>query len=135
MSGFGTGSVDPFPVPEKNGLLVLEEQDEVLLADYTRHHSKQLDSVKCALEIAHEQFPDAYFHVAMTGPGRKVWQKRELPFMIFRALRCVGKNRYSAAFKSGMYQSGSGTFLFSCDCKADHRRTGAGTYDQTAGCI
>ena len=44
--------------------------------------------------------------------------------MTFRALRCVGKNRYSAAFKSGMYQSGSGTFLFSCDCKADHRRTG-----------
>ena len=59
MSGFGTGSVDPFPVPEKNGLLVLGEQDEVLLTDYTRHHSKQLDSVKCALEMAHEQFPDA----------------------------------------------------------------------------
>lgn len=71
MSGFGTGSVDPFPVPEKNGLLVLGEQDEVLLADYTRHHSKQLDSVKCALEMAHEQFPDAYFHVAMTGSGAK----------------------------------------------------------------
>ena len=44
MSGFGTGSVDPFPVPEKNGLLVFGEQDEVLLADYTRHHSKPLDN-------------------------------------------------------------------------------------------
>lgn len=54
MYGFCTGGVDPFPVPEKNGLLVLGEQDEVLLADYTRHHSKQLDSVKCALEMAHE---------------------------------------------------------------------------------
>ena len=52
-------------------MLVLGEQDEVLLADYTRHHSKQLDSVKCALEMAHEQFPDAYFHVAMTGSGAK----------------------------------------------------------------
>ncbi len=40
-------------------MLVFGEQDEVLLADYTRHHSKPLDSVKCALEMAHEQFPDA----------------------------------------------------------------------------
>ena len=54
MYGFCTGGVDPFGVRKINGMLVLGEQDEVLLADYTRHHSKQLDSVKCALEMAHE---------------------------------------------------------------------------------
>lgn len=96
MSGFGTGSVDPFPVPEKNGLLVLGEQDEVLLADYTRHHSKQLDSVKCALEIAHEQFPDAYFYVAMTGSGAKsLAEKGTTVYDISGAAVCRQKQIFS----------------------------------------
>ena len=52
-------------------IVVLGEHEELLLADYTRHHSKQLDSVKRALQMACEQFPDVYFHVAMTGSGAK----------------------------------------------------------------
>ena len=73
-----------------------EEQDEVLLADYTRHHSKQLDSVKCALEIAHEQFPDAYFHVAMTGSGAKsLAEKGTTVYDISGAAVCRQKQIFS----------------------------------------
>lgn len=77
-------------------MLVLGEQDEVLLADYTRHHSKQLDSVKCALEIAHEQFSDAYFHVAMTGSGAKCMaEKGTTVYDISGAAVCRQKQIFS----------------------------------------
>ena len=48
-----------------------EDGEELLLSDYTRHHSQQLASVERALKLAEKQFSDACFHVTMTGSGAK----------------------------------------------------------------
>ena len=47
------------------------EGRELLLSDYTRHHSMQLESVERALKLVEEKFPDTSFYVAITGSGAK----------------------------------------------------------------
>lgn len=44
---------------------------ELLLSDYSRHHSNQLKSVERALHLVKEAFPNEEFYVAMTGSGAK----------------------------------------------------------------
>ncbi len=52
-------------------IVVLGENDELLFSDYTRHHSRQLESVKRAVQMVDGQFQDTYFNVTMTGSGAK----------------------------------------------------------------
>ena len=47
------------------------EGRELLLSDYTRHHSMQLESVERALKLVEEKFPYTSFYVAITGSGAK----------------------------------------------------------------
>ena len=48
-----------------------ENSEELLLSDYTRHHSDQLKSVERALKLVKDQFRDEGFFVAITGSGAK----------------------------------------------------------------
>ena len=48
-----------------------EKTEELLLADYRRHHAAQLPSVLKALQLAQEHFPDARARLALTGSGAK----------------------------------------------------------------
>ncbi len=52
-------------------VVVLGKQEELLLSDYMRHHSKQLDSVERALRLVDDRFADTKFSVAITGSGAK----------------------------------------------------------------
>jgi predicted CoA-substrate-specific enzyme activase len=47
------------------------EGTEVLLSDYSRHHAKQLHSIKEALLLVESAFPEEAFYAAITGSGAK----------------------------------------------------------------
>ncbi len=47
------------------------EGTEVLLSDYSRHHAKQLHSIKKALLLVESAFPKETFYAAITGSGAK----------------------------------------------------------------
>ena len=47
------------------------EGTEVLLSDYSRHHAKQLQSIKKALSLVEKAFPKGKFYAAITGSGAK----------------------------------------------------------------
>ena len=52
-------------------VVVIGKDGELLLSDYSRHHSKQLESVERALQLVEEQFPATEFYAAITGSGAK----------------------------------------------------------------
>ncbi len=53
-------------------IVVIEnESGELLMSDYTRHHSMQLESVERALKLVDGKFPGTSFYAAITGSGAK----------------------------------------------------------------
>ncbi len=56
--------------------------EELLLSDYTRHHSKQLESVERALRLVEDRFPDIRFYAAITGSGAKhLAEELKIPYI------------------------------------------------------
>ena len=52
-------------------VVIGEDNQKLLLSDYNRHHSDQLQSVKRALMLFDEKFPNETFYAAITGSGAK----------------------------------------------------------------
>ena len=52
-------------------IAVLNEDGGLLYADYQRHHARQAESVRLALEQLEQRFPGAELRVALTGSGSR----------------------------------------------------------------
>ncbi|MCD8019659.1 MAG: acyl-CoA dehydratase activase [Clostridiales bacterium] len=76
LVGIDVGSTTTKVVAVKQG------SHERLLSDYRRHHSKQLESVIYALEMAMERFPEEEMQVVITGSGAKpLATAMEIPYI------------------------------------------------------
>ena len=63
-------------------IAVIDDRNQMIYSEYVRHHSHQVKSVYEALLKLASLYPDAAFHIAMTGSGSKLISERlGLPFI------------------------------------------------------
>ncbi len=63
-------------------VVVLDHQGQIIFSDYRRHQAKQATSVRYALALCKDKFPDASVSVVLTGSGAKTLSElMQVPFI------------------------------------------------------